>query len=158
MPCINTHLYISLLENCWVTSATADIASLAFSMKYDAPIFFSLFLLWQHEKKITNKRGLCFPNKPPKPCASKLPESRGERILFHGQPNLPPIFREISCGHFSWKMKDENRRNVSPNFRHIFRPCSLSGPFGITKPWERREQRFTERNSLRRKQEGIPKE
>ena len=53
----------------------------------------------------------------------QLPESRGERILFHGQPNLSPIFREIFCAHFSRKLKDENRRKISPFFRRIFRPC-----------------------------------
>ena len=59
----------------------------------------------------------------PKQFAPKLPESRGERIWFHGQPNLSPIFREISCAHFSWKSKDENRRKISPFFRRMFRPC-----------------------------------
>ena len=57
-----------------------------------------------------------------KTCAPKLPESRSERILFRGQPNLSPIFREISCAHFSWKLKDENQRKISPFFRRIFRP------------------------------------
>ena len=58
-----------------------------------------------------------------KGCAQKLPESRGERILFHGQPNLWPIFREISCAHFSLKLKDENRRKMLPFSRRIFLPC-----------------------------------
>ena len=72
-------------------------------------------------------------------CAPNLPESRGERILFHGQPNLSPIFREISCAHFSWKLKDENRRKnfaiFSPHFSPMsakkFARISLSGLFGI---------------------------
>ena len=33
--------------------------------------------------------------------------------------------------NFSWKLKDEKRRNFSPKFRHIFQ-ISLSGLFGIT--------------------------
>ena len=56
-------------------------------------------------------------------CAPKLPESRSERILFHGQPNLSPIFREISCAHFSWKLKDENRRKFSPYFLRVLHLC-----------------------------------
>ena len=56
-------------------------------------------------------------------CAPKLPEPRSESFLFHGSWNLSRTFRKISCGHFSWKLKDENRRSFSPNFRHIFRPC-----------------------------------
>ena len=31
------------------------------------------------------------------------------------------IFREIFCGHFPWKLKDENLRKISPKFRRIFR-------------------------------------
>ena len=31
------------------------------------------------------------------------------------------IFREIFCGHFPWKLKYENLRNISPKFRRIFR-------------------------------------
>ena len=31
------------------------------------------------------------------------------------------IFREIFCGHFPWKLKDENLRKISPTFRRIFR-------------------------------------
>ena len=38
-------------------------------------------------------------------CAHKLPESRGEGILFHGSWNLPRIFREISCGQSSWNRR-----------------------------------------------------
>ena len=57
-------------------------------------------------------------------CAPKLPESRCERILFHGSWNLSRVFfKEISCAHFFWKLKDENRRIISPIFRCIFRPC-----------------------------------
>ena len=75
-------------------------------------------------RAVTGKISLCLcAFSFPELCAPKLPESRGERILFHGQPNLSPIFREISCAHFSWKLKDENRRNISPFFRRIFRPC-----------------------------------
>ena len=33
------------------------------------------------------------------------------------------FFREISCAHFSWKLKDEIWRKISPNFRRVFRPC-----------------------------------
>ena len=54
------------------------------------------------------------PHVATKRCAPRLPESRGEKCLFHGQPNLSPIFREISCAHFSWKLQDENRRNILP--------------------------------------------
>ena len=49
-------------------------------------------------------------------CADMLPESWGERILFHGSWNLPRIFCKISCSQFCWKLKDENRRI----FRQIF--------------------------------------
>ena len=52
-----------------------------------------------------------------------LPESRCERILFHPSWKMWRIFREISCGHFSWKLKGENLRNVSPKFRCVFRTC-----------------------------------
>ena len=31
------------------------------------------------------------------------------------------IFREFFCGHFPWKLKDENLRKISPKFRRIFR-------------------------------------
>ena len=31
------------------------------------------------------------------------------------------IFREIFCGHFPWKLKDENLRKISPKFCRIFR-------------------------------------
>ena len=31
------------------------------------------------------------------------------------------IFRAIFCGHFPWKLKDENLRKISPKFRRIFR-------------------------------------
>ena len=31
------------------------------------------------------------------------------------------IFCEIFCGHFPWKLKDENLRKISPKFRRIFR-------------------------------------
>ena len=73
-------------------------------------------------------------------CAPKLPESRGERTSFHGQPNLSPIFRESSCAHFSWQLRDENRWKISPIFSPHFSPMSaknfarisLSGLFGIT--------------------------
>ena len=49
------------------------------------------------------------------------------------------IFREISCAHFSWTLKDENRRKISPFFRRKISPMSakffarisLSGLFGI---------------------------
>ena len=30
------------------------------------------------------------------------------------------IFREICCGHFPWKLKDENLRKISPKFCRIF--------------------------------------
>ena len=74
-------------------------------------------------------------------CAHKLPESRSERSLFHGSWNLPWILREISCGQISWKLKDENRQHLSPNFRHVFRTCRRNispefrsrGFFGIMK-------------------------
>ena len=48
----------------------------------------------------------------------KLPESRGERILFHGQPKLSPSFREISCAHISWKLKllSPSEKSVSDKF------------------------------------------
>ena len=39
-------------------------------------------------------------------------------------PDLSPIFREISRGHLSWKLKDEHRRSFSSNFRHVFSPMS----------------------------------
>ena len=32
-------------------------------------------------------------------------------------------FLEKSCGHCSWKSKDENRRNFSPKFRRVLRQC-----------------------------------
>ena len=31
------------------------------------------------------------------------------------------IFREIFCGHFPWKLQDENLRKISPKFRRISR-------------------------------------
>ena len=31
------------------------------------------------------------------------------------------IFREMFCGHFPWKLKDENLRKISPKFHRIFR-------------------------------------
>ena len=31
-------------------------------------------------------------------------------------------FREVSCGHFPWKLKDENQQNFSPNFHCSFHP------------------------------------
>ena len=61
-------------------------------------------------------------------CADMLPESRGEKKLFHGPWNLPRIFREISCGQFSWKSKDENRRIFSPIFATFF--AHVSERFG----------------------------
>ena len=71
----------------------------------------------------------------------KLPESRGERILFRDSWDLSRIFREISCAHFSWKFKDENRRQkfakfslrFSPFSANFFARISLLGLFGLTK-------------------------
>ena len=34
---------------------------------------------------------------------------------------MSTIFREIFCGHFPWKLKDENLRKISPKFRRICR-------------------------------------
>ena len=34
---------------------------------------------------------------------------------------MSTIFREIFCGHFPWKLKDENLQKISPKFRRIFR-------------------------------------
>ena len=39
------------------------------------------------------------------------------------------IMHEISCGHLSWKLKDENLRKISPKLRRIFRQ-----PFEINRP------------------------
>ena len=52
-----------------------------------------------------------------------LLESRGERILFRPSWKMWRIFREISCGHVSWKLKGENLQNFSPKFRRSFRLC-----------------------------------
>ena len=84
-------------------------------------------------------------------CAPKLPESCSERILFHGSWNLPRIFWEISCGIFSWKLKDENRRSFSPHFRHIFRPCrrNISPAFSLAGLFGRRISAVFHRNTLR---------
>ena len=80
-------------------------------------------LRWRDRKLAANNPHIQrIPHMITKPCAPNLPESRGERFLFHGQPNLSPIFREMFCAHFSWKLKDENRRRISPFFRRIFRP------------------------------------
>ena len=53
----------------------------------------------------------------------RLPESRGERILFRPSWKMWRIFREISCGRFSSKLKGENLQNFSPKFHCVFRPC-----------------------------------
>ena len=34
---------------------------------------------------------------------------------------MSTIFREIFCGHFPWKLKDENLQKHLPKFRRIFR-------------------------------------
>ena len=52
--------------------------------------------------------------------ASPLPESRSENILFRPSWNMQRIFREASCGHFSWRFKDENRQTFLPKFRRFF--------------------------------------
>ena len=44
------------------------------------------------------------------------------------------IFREIFCGHFPWKLKDENLRKISPKFRRTFRR-SLRKNFARTSLW-----------------------
>ena len=44
-----------------------------------------------------------------------------KKNLFGALWKMSRILREFFCGHFPWKMKDENLRKNSPKFRHIFR-------------------------------------
>ena len=44
-----------------------------------------------------------------------------ERTLFDAVWKMSRIFREISCGHFPWKLKDENLQDDSPNVHRTFR-------------------------------------
>ena len=56
-------------------------------------------------------------------CQSRWPKSCPERMLLCPSWNMRRNFHEISCGHFSWKLKDENERNLWPIFRRVLRPC-----------------------------------
>ena len=49
-----------------------------------------------------------------------LPESRGEKILFRPSWEMWRIFREISCGHFSWKLRGENLQHFRQTFAMFF--------------------------------------
>ena len=53
---------------------------------------------------------------PPSPqrCSS-------EKTLFGALWKMSRIFCENFCGHFPWKLKDENVRKISPKFRRNFR-------------------------------------
>ena len=102
---------------------------------------------------------------PPPP---ELPESRGERLLLHGEPNLLPIFREISCPTFpgTWRTKisAKNFANFSPHFLPMsaknFARISLSVLFGITisaltnpnRQRSRKKKRFRLRNRCSKSQ------
>ena len=61
--------------------------------------------------------------------AHQLPEYRCERILDQPcgvwGPDAGRNLREISCGQFPFKLKDENQRNISPKFRSVFSSVSL---------------------------------
>ena len=50
----------------------------------------------------------------PQSCSS-------EKTQFGAPWKMSTIFREIFCGHFPWKLQDENLRKISPKFRRIFR-------------------------------------
>ena len=45
----------------------------------------------------------------------------GTADLFGALWKMPRTLRVISCGHFPWKLKDENLRNKIANVSHIFR-------------------------------------
>ena len=71
------------------------------------------------------------------------------------------IFREIFCGHFPWKLKDENLRNISPKFRRIFRTISQGLRSGGLRAqsfgWERREKRPKKKKSSKSKSKDFQK-
>ena len=50
----------------------------------------------------------------PQSCSS-------EKTLFGTVWKMSRIFREFFCGHFPWKLQDENLRKISPKFHRIFR-------------------------------------
>ena len=53
---------------------------------------------------------------PPAPRVAAM-----KKTLFGALWKMSRIFREIFCGHFPLKLKDENLRKISPKFRCIFR-------------------------------------
>ena len=85
-----------------------------------------------------------FPLYPPMPPPLQtanigVPTSQScnsERTLSGAVWKMSRIFREISCGHFPWKLKDEYLQKVSPNFRCTFHSSltrtSLWGKTGLT--------------------------
>ena len=50
----------------------------------------------------------------PQSCSS-------EKTLFGTVWKTSRIFREFFCGHFPWKLQDENLQKNSPKFRRVFR-------------------------------------